>query len=92
MSFLNNKRKSTSLLELLENISLNNSGEQLLVKRAINQLNNGANNQSVTSDLKRKLSSLAVQKNLSAEGVGLLSKLQRPDTNNDYARSSMTWF
>lgn len=92
MSFLNNKRKSISLLELLENISLNNSGEQLLVKRAIDQLNNGANNQSVISDLKRKLSSLAVQKNLSEEGVGLLSKLQRPDTNNDYARSSMTWF
>lgn len=90
MSFPN--KNNHNLLELLKTVSLSNSREQLLLDDAINQLTNGGDRLSVIMDLEKNLSSLAIQQNLSAEGVALLAQLQHPDTGHDYARSAMTWF
>ncbi|MFT8324437.1 hypothetical protein DLJ48_02085 [Oenococcus sicerae] len=76
----------------MKTVSLKSSQEQLLINDAITQLAAHKNEQAVLAELKRRLSGLAVQQNISAEGLKLLSAIQQPDFSVDYALSSMTWF
>lgn len=85
-------KTQTSLLNKLEKQKLSISGEQRLIDIAIEEIKNKQNEYQVKRDLISKLNKLALNENLSKEGIQLLMQLNKPNFNEDIAKSSTTWF
>lgn len=85
-------KTQTNLLSKLEKQKLSISGEQRLIDIAIEEIKNKKNEYQVKRDLISKLNKLALNENLSKEGIQLLIQLNKPNWNEDIAKSSTTWF
>lgn len=85
-------KTQTSLLNKLEKQKLSISGEQRLIDIAIEEIKDKQNEYQVKRDLISKLNKLALNENLSKEGIQLLMQLNKPNFNEDIAKSSTTWF
>jgi len=85
------KQKQT-LKEKLSNIHLANETEQEIVSSAIANLDRKENPHIVLSNMANQLRPLALKGKLSKEGLSLLEDTERPNFDQDIARSSATWF
>ncbi|RMC41755.1 hypothetical protein F5ESL0233_05435 [Lactobacillus sp. ESL0233] len=85
-------KNNTSLLALLENQQMPTSVEQSLIDTAVKELKHQKNVYQVKRDLIKKLNTLALKEKLSKKGIQLLIQLNKPNFNEDVAKSVTTWF
>ncbi|WP_147369662.1 hypothetical protein [Lactobacillus bombicola] len=85
-------KNNTSLLALLENQQMPTSIEQSLIDTAVKELKHQKNVYQVKRDLIKKLNTLALKEKLSKKGIQLLIQLNKPNFNEDVAKSVTTWF
>ncbi|MDF7669003.1 hypothetical protein [Lactobacillus sp. ESL0703] len=80
------------LLKFLQQQQLPNANEQSIIEQAIVKLHQRENLYLVKADVKSSLTELALKRQLSKEGVQLLTQLSKPNMNEDVAKASATWF
>ncbi|WEV38303.1 hypothetical protein OZX58_06100 [Lactobacillus sp. ESL0680] len=85
-------KKAFDLLKFLQQQKLPNVNEQSIIEQATVKLHQRENPYLVKADVKSSLTELALKKQLSKEGVQLLTQLSKPNINEDVARASTTWF
>lgn len=85
-------KNNTSLLALLENQQMPTSVEQSLIDTTVKELKHQKNVYQVKRDLIKKLNTLALKEKLSKKGIQLLIQLNKPNFNEDVAKSVTTWF
>lgn len=85
-------KKEFDLLKFLQQQKLPNANEQSIIEQAIVKLHQRENLYLVKADVKSSLTELALKRQLSKEGVQLLTQLSKSNINEDVARSSATWF
>ncbi|WP_353989606.1 hypothetical protein ABVF11_07855 [Pediococcus argentinicus] len=84
--------KTQKLLSFLERVNLKSSSEQVLVDTAVKDLESGSYEESVSRSLQDGLEKLALNKQISQDGIELLSSLKRKEYSSNYGLASMTWF
>ncbi|MCV3296181.1 hypothetical protein [Oenococcus kitaharae] len=84
--------KKQSLKEELQKIQFNKLDEKQIINTAIARLEGGQRDRMVLAYLAQQLRKLALERNLSKEGLDLLTRITRPNFDEDVAFSSITWF